>query len=116
MGGNRYRRRLGPSAVSRAVFRAPRSLSPRHWTRQSVLCPNPPHRVGRLLARDQQFGNALTKECESTLREVVRERVNRVVDVREEVLGVQALKVIVPNRDVVGLASPGVRGRTGTLT
>ena len=67
-----------------------------------------------MLAHGQQFGHTLTEMREATLQVVVHGRINRVVDVREEVLGVLAPKIIVTNRAVVRYASPGGRGQNGT--
>ena len=55
-----------------------------------------------MLARGQQVGHAHTEMRKAALREVVHGRLNRVVDVREEVLGVLAIKIVVTNRAVVG--------------
>ena len=55
-----------------------------------------------MLAHGQQVGHTLTEMRKATLQEVVHGRMNRVVDVREEVLGVLALEIIVTNRAVVG--------------
>ena len=69
-----------------------------------------------MLAHGQQVGHTLTEKRKATLREVVPGRMNMVVDVREEVLGVLAPKIIVTNRAVVRYASPGGREQTGTPT
>ena len=67
-----------------------------------------------MLARGQQVGHAHTEMREAALQEVVHGRLNRVVDVGEEVLRVLAVEIVVTNGAVVGQASPGGRGRNGT--
>ena len=53
-----------------------------------------------MLARGQQVSHAHTEMRKAALREVVHGRMNRVVDVREEVLGVLAIEIVVTNRAV----------------
>ena len=96
--------RLGTGllAACRAVCRALRSPSLRHWTRCSGRSLLPRHGVGALVARNQQFGHAHPEIRAAALREVVPGRWNREVDVGKEMLGVLAIEVVVTDGAVVG--------------